>query len=637
MPFVLVRINLIIGATAAVVALIGVVWLGVSPGEEEDVELTATRAAATAFTAGWAGGDAAAAAAATDDAPAATAALQELIDRLSVSAAVIGEPEVTLDEAGTAGTAAFTVQLTLRGLGDWAYETTAGLARTETGTWHVVWAPAVLHPSLRDGTRLGRIREQPERAPILDRHGEPIVTERPVRIFGVWREQMTDPDAAYAAIDDALDVDVAALRERVESVPANQFVEIVTLRADDASGAVAAFDDVAGVIVRNDTWPLAPTRDFARAVLGTVAPATEETLENAGPLASSVDLLGASGLQYAHQQRLAGVPGGQIVLVDRESGDQLSVVHTFEAQPGEPRATTLDVQVQMAADAALASVEQPSALVAVQPSTGAILAAANGPEGEGLNRAFTGQYPPGSTFKVVTTTALLTGGLDPAEPVECPETVTVEGKTFKNADGIGALGSVPFRTAFAQSCNTAFIGLRDRLNADSLTEAAAMFGIGGEWNVGWSAYTGSVPAAASEVEKAADMIGQGKVLVSPLVMASIAATVQSGSFTQPYLVEDPSAARFTASASLPAEVAAQLRDLMRAVVLEGSGSALRNLPGEPAAKTGTAEFGDDDPPRTHAWMIGFRGDLAFAVLIEDGGGGGANAGPVAARFLSAIG
>jgi cell division protein FtsI/penicillin-binding protein 2 len=75
--------------------------------------------------------------------------------------------------------------------------------------------------------------------------------------------------------------------------------------------------------------------------------------------------------------------------------------------------------------------------------------------------------------------------------------------------------------------------------------------------------------------------------------------------------------------------------MMRATVTEGAGRALRDIPGEPHAKTGTAEFGTENPPRTHAWMIGYQGDrdLAWSVLLEDGGSGGADAGPIAAEFL----
>jgi cell division protein FtsI/penicillin-binding protein 2 len=129
-------------------------------------------------------------------------------------------------------------------------------------------------------------------------------------------------------------------------------------------------------------------------------------------------------------------------------------------------------------------------------------------------------------------------------------------------------------------------------------------------------------------------------LISPLAMASVAATVAAGEFHQPYLLDDaallPDSARFRPTTPVSAAITKELRSLMREVVERGSGRALRDLPGDPGAKTGTAEFGRERPPQTHAWMIGFRGDIAFAVLLQGGGTGGKNAGPVAARFLDSL-
>ena len=147
------------------------------------------------------------------------------------------------------------------------------------------------------------------------------------------------------------------------------------------------------------------------------------------------------------------------------------------------------------------------------------------------------------------------------------------------------------------------------------------------------------PVADGDNDKAAATIGQARVEASPLVMASVAATVRSGRFHQPVLVPEAVKARHRAASSLGAATLAEVRSLMRAVVTEGSGRALEDLPGEPHAKTGTAEFGTKKPPRTHAWMIGYlgKGDLAFCVFVEDGGSGGRDAGPVAATFLRGLG
>ena len=169
-----------------------------------------------------------------------------------------------------------------------------------------------------------------------------------------------------------------------------------------------------------------------------------------------------------------------------------------------------------------------------------------------------------------------------------------------------------------------------------LTEAAAAFGIGLDWEIGPPVYTGSVPETADLVEAAAASIGQGRNAVSPLDMAGVAATVAAGRWRAPTLVTDPPRPTPEERPLGPGE-AETLRDLMRGVVTDGSGTALLGLPGEPVlAKTGTAEFGNEDPPETHAWIIGIQGDIAFAVFVERGESGGGVAGPIAARFLTAL-
>ena len=136
---------------------------------------------------------------------------------------------------------------------------------------------------------------------------------------------------------------------------------------------------------------------------------------------------------------------------------------------------------------------------------------------------------------------------------------------------------------------------------------------------------GGAPPA---VDAAAAAIGQGRVEASPLLIASMSAAVASGTWQQPRLVPGEGAA-----APLPDGVAGQLQELMRAVVTSGTGRAA-DLPGTPVhGKTGTAQYGSGDPPPTHAWFAGYRGDVGFAVLVPGGGFGAEVAAPVAARFL----
>ena len=303
-----------------------------------------------------------------------------------------------------------------------------------------------------------------------------------------------------------------------------------------------------------------------------------------------------------------------------ESGTERRTLVSRKARDGRPLRTTLDRDVQAAAEAALGATEPKAALVAVQPSTGDVLAVANRPAGSSLNRAFTGLYPPGSTFKVVSTTALLRAGLDPGETVDCPRTINVGGREFKNFEG-SAAGAVPFSVDFAQSCNTAFVSLTERLDADALTQTARDFGLE------------EVPPGEDLVERAAAMIGQARILASPLEMAGVAATVAGGRWREPRLI---SSDEKKAGPRLDGGELGTLRELTRSVITSGTGTALASVPGDVHGKSGTAEYGSGDPPPTHAWFIAYRDDVAIAVLVENGRSGGTVAAPIAERFFSSL-
>src|SRR5205807_353323 len=158
-----------------------------------------------------------------------------------------------------------------------------------------------------------------------------------------------------------------------------------------------------------------------------------------------------------------------VVVLDAQ-GQAVRTAFSLTGQPGQAVRTTLDQRLQGAAEAALATTPHPAALVAVQPSTGQLLAVANTPADSSFDRALNGQYPPGSSFKIVTTAALIPTGVTPDTPVACPPSITVGGKSFTNFEGETS-GTVPFSVDFARSCNTAFIGLASRLNADQLQTA----------------------------------------------------------------------------------------------------------------------------------------------------------------------
>ena len=384
-----------------------------------------------------------------------------------------------------------------------------------------------------------------------------------------------------------------------------------------------------GALQAVDGAPL-PDAGPLRSITGAVGPATAEQADRLGGAYEPGHPVGQFGLQAGFEEQLAGEPSGTVRLL--EGDRELRVLATFEGRAGADVRTTLDLGLLDAAEAVLARTDKSAALVAIQPSTGAIRAVASRPR-SGFNRALLGRYPPGSTFKVVTAAALLASGVTPDTPIDCPAETTIRGRRIRNAEG-EALGRVPFRQAFFRSCNTAFVRLASELPAADLVAMARRFGFDRAPDLGVDAGTSQFPEPNGVVDQVSAAIGQGRVLATPMQMASVAATVAGGGHRPPHLVAVPVPPELE---PLPAGVAETLQELMRLVVSQGTGTRAQ-LAGEPVAgKTGTAEFGTAVPLRTHAWFIGFRGDLAVAVVVEDGGFGGEVAAPIAADFLARAG
>lgn len=499
--------------------------------------------------------------------------------------------------------------------------------------WLVDWTRSVVHPRLATGERLESVRVVPSRGDVVAGDGEPIVGLRPVVIVGIQPGRAADPAEAARQVAALVDVDAEALVARVEAAPADRFVEVVTLRRDVYDGLRDQLQPIPGAVFREDELPLAPSRTFARALLGTVGPATEEAAAASEGRVLPGELIGLSGLQAAQDETLGGRAGISVrVVPDPVAGGEPRVLHDVPAENGETLTLTLDTRVQLIADQVMAGAPAASALVAIRPSTGDVLAVANGPTGaDGYNRAMVGAYPPGSTFKVATTLAMLDGGLTPDEVVSCPPTVIV-GKEFRNAGG-GSLGDVPFRTNFAESCNTAFVTRSQAITSQQLSDTAALLGFR-PIDLGVPLREASVPVTDSATEHAAQSIGQGRVESSPFSVALMTASVAAGRSITPRLIIDPDAPAPEPGIVLAEGSIADLRSMMRSVVTDGTGSALAGAPGgEVFGKTGTAEFGTESPPQTHAWFTGWQGDVAFAVLVEGGASGGGVAAPLAAEFV----
>lgn len=567
-----------------------------------------------------------------DNGPDAQAEWKKLVSGMGDSTPTYSVGDVTED--GDSANATMQVSWALDGA-EWSYDTEATLSRSGDD-WLPEWSPKLIAPMLKQGERLSVSEVSAKRGEILGDGNTEIVHDRPVVRLGLDKAHLPKSKETSSARELAalVDVDADDYVEKVKAYGSDAFVEAIVLRKADAAGIDPdAFGRIPGASQIADTMSLAPTREFAAPILGSVGEATAELIKQSDGELAVGDETGLSGLQERYDEQLRGTTGLTVNAVTK-SGEEREL-YSSKPESGKPLKTTLDVDAQTIAESALSDIGSPSALVAIEPSSGDILAAASGPGSEGYSTATIGQYAPGSTFKVVTSLALLRNGYSIDDLLDCSPTATVNGKQFKNYDDYPstALGMVSMRTAIANSCNTAMIHEESKVSQQDLSDAAASLGLGEDHDTGFSSYFGDVPDSAPETEHAASMIGQGKVQASPLAMAIVAASVADGSTVVPTLVRGHPAEQPSRETPLSKDEAAKLRTLMRGVVTEGSGSFLASLPGQPiGAKTGTAEYGD--ATHTHAWMIAARGDLAVAVFVEDGESGSGTAGPILEDFLS---
>ena len=544
----------------------------------------------------------------------------------------------------------------------WAYDVTVPLQLTADG-WLASWSASAVAPDLKDTERLLVNRLAPARGSILGSGGTPLAFNQPAIRVGIDKSRLdaaaVDPAAralaaALTAAGTAVNADTYA--GKVAAAGAKAFVEAAVLRVKDPkqAAAAAAVKSLPGVNSLQVTRALGLSSSFLRPILGQVGEASADAVAASGGKIVAGDLVGTGGLQLARDEVLRGSAGYVVQAILRE-GSQARDLKRVVAVDGKDVTTTIDARLQTAAESILANTTPASAIVAIRPSDGAVLTIASGPGSDGVaSTATQALYEPGSTFKTVSGLAMIRHGLTPTSTLECPASITIDGYTFNNDDGYpsSALGSIPWTTAFAHSCNTAVLGQAATVTQAELVSAAAGLGLTQSVPAGVIGTTSRVPAeASSATEHAASLIGQGKVLTTPFGMANVAASIGKGGLVTPvFLTGDaaappasgsPSAAASAAPAPanpITAAEAEYLRTLMRGVVTEGTASsALAGTPGgEIMAKTGTATFMVNGTQHWHTWLIAIQGDLAVSVLVADGDFGATTCGPLLKAFLTAV-
>lgn len=522
--------------------------------------------------------------------------------------------------------------------GQWKYKTRAALQK-KTGDWRVVFAPDLAEPSLKTDEILSASTVKAQRGAIVGDNKRALVKNRIVLQYGIDKTKVASAQQKSSAtqLAELLDIKVTPYVKKVRAAGDKAFVEAIALRPDDVPARVkSGHKDIEGAVEISEERPLGPTRDFGQPLIGSVGPVTKEMVEDGDYDVG--DRAGLSGLQRRYDAKLSGRPGLEVHAVNTDTA-KVRKLFSVDAQDGNDLQTTLNLSMQKSAEHVLSDVKPSSAIVAIRPSDGHILAAANGRAAEAEPTATVGQYAPGSTFKIVTALALMRSGVAADDTLTCRRNVTVDGMQFENYDEYpdSHLGKIPLSAAVAHSCNTALIARHNTASQQDLVKAAASLGIGVDLDVGFPAFFGSVPAKASTVEHAASMIGQGKITASPLAMATVAASVAHGKTVVPTLLPDHKTRRDKDADEpepLKKDEAKALRSMMRKAVTSGSAQFLSSVPGKKImAKTGTAEYGTKNPPDTRAWMIAIRGDLAVAVFVAEGDSGSGTAGPLLEEFL----
>lgn len=598
------RPRAVTAVSVAVLSLAGTCLVGCSTPED------GPRQAVERFAEEFGDHDTPAAAALTDNPSAATSDMDRVWKGLGAQRVSLTTGKADIDQ----GSATVDVDYTwkLANGQDWTYPGTIRVGNTEQG-WQVRWVSTNIHPDLGADQRLTMQTVGAPRATVNESDGSEVMINgtvvgvnfdaRKAAESGSVADSATRLVAALASVDRSLSAQKIAEESTAseEPYPITRISEATFDRLRDQLA-------IPGVVTNEQAELVAKDPRFAPALLSQVKKVVD----------SEVD----------------GRAGWRIVTVN-PNGSDAEVLADHAAEPAPAVSLTLSRTVQNAAQNAVNSTGRfKVAMVVVQPSTGRILGVAQNAYADTEGPIATaGLYPPGSTFKMVTAAAAISRDLaHPDTMVPCPGEIEIGPRRIPNYDRF-SLGTVPMLSAFANSCNTTFAKLASEMGPSDLAHTAAAMGIGQQYTIaGLDAVSGSVPIDAELVARAEDGFGQGRVLVSPLGLSLVAATVaHGGSAPVPQLIlGKQTKVSGPPTSTLDRSVFDQLRPMMRAVITEGTATVIAGQ-GDVLGKTGEAEFNGG----SHAWFAGYRGDLAFATLVV-GGGDSTNAVAITRDFFASL-
>lgn len=543
------------------------------------------------------------------------------------------------------------------------------------------------YAGLADGNRIRIVPSMAPRGTFYDRNGELLVTNRPG--FSVSLLPLTAPisDDVIDRLSDLLKVPTDEIKTKIAGHSGFNPIRIKTdVTPDIVSIIEEQKSQYPGVVIE-----VTPIRDYilkqeGAHTFGYVSEINDTELEKMKDEGyKSGDIIGKFGLEKVYDKELRGENGGQQVEVD-VSGKPVQILGRKEPVPGDDLELTIDINLQQAAEKAVDEQltqigAHAAAAVVMNPQTGEILAMVSRPAfdpnlfAHGIsskdwnqlnnnpyhpmdNKTITGEYPPGSTFKIVTGTAALTEGV-----VTPDEQIFDSGHHWiipkGNADG-EALGWLNFRSALAHSDNVYFYEMGNRLGIDRLEKYARMFGLGAKTGIDLPYEATGLVANRRYKEKNFDdgewylsetfdaAIGQGFNLVTPLQAAMVMGEIAAdGKRYKPHVVNriiapDGSVVKdfqpeLLSQLDVPEEDIKLVQDGLHDVTKYGTAaSSFRGFTVDIAGKTGTAE---NSQGRDHGWFVAYgpfdNPNIVVAVIVENGGYGSQSAVPIGRKILEA--
>ncbi|MFO0754611.1 MAG: penicillin-binding protein 2 [Thermodesulfovibrionales bacterium] len=537
-----------------------------------------------------------------------------------------------------------------------------------------------LYRMLSENNRLRILKTPAPRGIIYDRNGTPLVKNIPVFSVSISLEDLKGVD--IDALSGLLGITRQEIEEKVHRRENSPFIPVKLkqgLNFEEIAHIEARKSDFPGLFVETEVGREYLFGKTGAHIIGYLGKITTAQMEKPDLKYFPPDaLLGQWGVEALYDSQLRGTPGERVIEVDA-LGRELRLIQQRPAVKGSDITLSIDINIQQAVEDAFG--EKAGALVAIKPDSGEVLALESlpsfdpnvfsrgiryqdwkelieDPKKPMLNRALQSQYPPGSTFKIVTSIAALEeNAIEPERRIACSGGISY-GKWSFGCWKKGGHGSVDFHRSLVESCDTYYYEVGRRLGIDTIHKYATMLGLGKETglNLLIRERKGIIPSTEWKMKRTQQQwylgetynaaIGQGYVTVTPIQMAKMMATVASGGNIYDLTLVKGAENKPVGKVGLRPETLRLVKEALAGVVNEPGGTAHSSQSAMVVigGKTGTAQVigkkkAAGEKFEDHAWFVAFAPvdapEIALAVFVEHGGHGGSAAAPVAKKAIEA--